>query len=383
MLSMSFTFWIAVFLLGYTYVGYPLVIRLWGMLRPHSNGSRRLPAPMVTLLVVAHNEAKHIRQRLDNFLDLDYLWDRVEIIVASDGSTDDTVALARGYESPLIRIVEFTQRRGKSAVLNDVLPLAKGEIIVLTDARQQLETNAVRRLVDDFADPSVGVVGGELVLLDSNKPSEIGQGADAYWRYEKWIRRQESLVDSSVGVTGALYAIRRRLFHAIPAGIILDDVLIPMQVVRQGYRVLFEPRARAYDWIAETGENEFKRKLRTIAGNFQLFFLQPWLLNPAANRIWFQTLSHKAIRLLSPFLLAVAFLSNWMLAGQASYHWLLWLQAGFYAAASLGYLMRGARHKTFLFSVPYAFCLLNLATVVALVRLLNGRQQVTWEKTLG
>lgn len=376
-------FWIAVFLLGYTYAGYPMLVKLWGMLLPRPFNKVRRPAPMVTLLVVVHNEAKHIRQRLENFLDLDYLWDRVEIIVASDGSTDETVPLVRAYQSPLVRVVEFAERRGKSAVLNDVVPIARGEIVVLTDARQRLETSALRWLIDNFADPCVGVVGGELVLLDSSKPSEIGQGADVYWRYEKWIRRQESRVDSSVGVTGALYAIRRKLFKPIPPSVILDDVLIPMQVVRQGYRVLFEPRARAYDWISETGENEFRRKLRTIAGNFQLFFLQPWLLNPLSNRVWFQTISHKVIRLLSPFMLGAAFASNWLLTGEAPYTWLLWLQTGFYAAASLGYLMRGAKHKTFLFSIPYAFCLLNLATVVALVRLLKGQQQVTWEKTAG
>ena len=120
-----------------------------------------------------------------------------------------------------------------------------------------------------------------------------------------------------------------------------------------------------------------------IAGNFQLFFLQPWLLNPFTNRLWFQTISHKVCRLFSPFLLATTFASNWLLASDAPYHWFLWLQTAFYAAASLGYLVRGAKHRPFLLSVPYAFCLLNLATVVALVRLLKGRQQVTWEKTIG
>ena len=381
--AIELTLWVSVALLFYTYIGYPLCIRLW----PGRRGPAPVPPgwsePRMTLVVVAYNEARRIRQRLENFLDLDYPWDRLEIIVASDGSTDGTAELARSYRSPFVRVVEFRQRRGKSAVLNDVLPMAEGELVVLADVRQRFETSALRALADSFADPKVGAVSGELVLLDGATRSDVGSGVDFYWRYEKFMRLHESRIDSTVGVTGAIYALRRRLFRPIPEATILDDVLIPMQVVRQGYRVLFEPRARAYDWIAASASEEFKRKLRTIAGNFQLFLLQPWLLDPFANRLWLQTVSPKACRLLSPLGLAVAFVANLLLATDPDYQWLLGCQLLFYGAALLGCFTRRGRRRPFLLNVPYAFCLLNWATVVAFVRLLNGRQHVTWERSVG
>lgn len=376
-------FWVSVALLVYTYLGYPALLWLWSALQPHMARSGNVPMPRITLVVVAYNEARRIGQRLENFLDLDYAWDRLDIIVASDGSTDGTADVARAYRSPFVRVIEFRTRRGKSAVLNDIVPQAKGDIVVLTDTRQRLESNALHALVDRFADPSVGAVGGELVLLNSARPSEIGEGVDFYWKYEKFMRRHESDVDSSIGVTGALYALRKPLFRRIPADTILDDVLIPMEIARQGYRVLFEPRARAYDWVTATGRDEFTRKLRTIAGNFQLFFERRWLLNPAQNRLWFQTVSHKVFRLLSPLWLVTALASNFTLIAAAPYRWMLGLQLIFYVAALFGHLARRARHKPILLSVPYAFCMLNLVTVMALIDLLNGHQQVTWEKHAG
>ncbi len=380
----SLCFWISMMLLSYTYVGYPLLIRLWGGLK------RREPVtgwmqPKVTLVVVAYNESRRIKQRLENFLDLDYPWDHMEVIVASDGSTDGTAAKARAYASEQVTVVEFKQRRGKSAVLNDVMRMASGEIVVLADARQKFETGALKALVACFADPKVGAVSGELVLLDSTgRGSEVGKGVDFYWRYEKFMRLHESRIDSTVGVTGAIYALRRKLFQPIPESLILDDVLIPMQAVRQGYRVLFEPRARAYDWVATNAQQEFTRKLRTIAGNYQLFFLKPWLLNPFMNRLWLQTVSHKLFRLLSPICLVLAFVASLALARDAGiFRALFVLQLLFYGAAALGYFTRHAARKPFFLNIPYAFCLLNWATVMALVHLLNGRQQVTWERTAG
>jgi cellulose synthase/poly-beta-1,6-N-acetylglucosamine synthase-like glycosyltransferase len=377
-------FWVSAALLAYTYVGYPVLIRVWGGLAKRDSVTGWMQ-PRVTLVVVAYNESKRIKQRLENFLDLDYPWDHLEVIVASDGSTDGTAAKARAYASEQVSVVEFKHRRGKAAVLNDVMRMASGEIVVLADARQKFETGALKALVACFADPAVGAVSGELVLLDSTgRASEVGKGVDFYWRYEKFMRLHESRIDSTVGVTGAIYALRRGLFRPIPESLILDDVLIPMQAVRQGYRVLFEPRARAYDWVSSNAQQEFTRKLRTIAGNFQLFILKPWLLNPFINRLWLQTVSHKLFRLLSPACLMVAFAANLLLALQpGAFRALFVLQVLFYAAAGLGYLTRHAAHKPFFLNIPYAFCLLNWATVMAFIYLLNGRQQVTWERTAG
>lgn len=382
MADLHLILWLSIALLAYTYVGYPLLLRLWDELKGRDNVTGWMQ-PRITLVVISYNEARRIRQRLENFLDLDYPWDLLEIIVASDGSTDNTAEQARAYHSTFVRVLDFKQRRGKSAVLNEVLKMARGEIVVLADTRQRFETGALRALAACFADPKVGAVSGELVLLDGSSHSEVGKGVDFYWRYEKFMRFHESRVDSTVGATGAIYAIRRELFQPIPESTILDDVLIPMQVVKQGYRVLFEPRARAYDWVLASAQQEFTRKLRTIAGNFQLFFLKPWLLNPFQNRLWIQTVSHKLCRLLSPLCLGLALLANLALAGDVHYRALLVLQVLFYGAASLGYLLRHKARKPFFLNVPYAFCLLNWATVMAFIHLLNGRQQVTWERTAG
>jgi poly-beta-1,6-N-acetyl-D-glucosamine synthase len=204
-------------------------------------------------------------------------------------------------------------------------------------------------------------------------------GVGLYWRYEKFMRRHESQVDSTLGATGAIYAIRRELFMAIPADTLLDDVLIPARIVRQGYRVIFEPSARGWDRTATAAE-EFRRKLRTIAGNFQLFARERWLLDPRINRLWLQTVSHKALRLLTPAWLLMAFMANAALVDRTGYL-VTWLaQAAFYAVALVGAAVecRGGRVRGLAF--PYVFCLLNAATVLAFFRVVRRRQLVTWEK---
>jgi len=222
-----------------------------------------------------------------------------------------------------------------------------------------------------------------LVLTATGAESEVGQGVDAYWRYEKFIRRSESCIDSTIGASGSIYAIRRRLFVPIPAAIILDDVLIPMQIARQGFRVLFEPQARAYDRAARTAAIEFRRKVRTLAENFQLFLRERWLLCPWANRLWLQTVSHKLCRLVCPLALATLFAANILLLQAALYRWIWVLQLSFYAAAMVGRLSRDADRHPPLVNIAYAFCLLNWATVVGFFKLLSGTQQVTWDRTIG
>jgi len=372
-------FWVSVLLVGYTYLGYPALMGAWAALRsrpPRSLGGK----PMVSVVIVAHNEAMRIAGRLENLLALDYPRDRLEVLLASDGSTDGTPERARAYVQAGVRVISFETRRGKSAVLNDLVGKARGEIVVLADARQRFETGALRALVGPFANPQVGAVSGELILTENAEGTAVGEGVGFYWRYEKFIRRSESRVDSAVGATGAIYAIRRDLFEPIPEDTILDDVLIPMRIARRGYRVLFEPRARAFDRAAATAGEEFGRKVRTIAGNFQLFAREVWLLNPFRNRLWLQTVSHKGLRLLSPLFLIAAFWANLLLADAPFYRWTLVGQIIFYGAALAGYARRDARRKFPLLIVPYVLCLLSWATVVAFLRFLTGRQRVTWEK---
>lgn len=395
MIALHIMFWVAALVLGYTYVGYPLLISVWARLhgRPHD---RKAMSPLVNLVVVAHNEAPRILRRIENLLELDYEADRLEIVIASDGSSDATVALANTFRTAGVRVVAFDAHRGKPAVLNDVIPQLLGEIVVLMDVRQSIARNAIRMLVDNFADAGVGAVSGELVLTGgecrhgANVGTHVGapdgnmngnmDGVGFYWRYEKFIRRSESRVDSTVGVTGALYAMRRELFEPIPADTILDDVLIPMQIVRRGFRVLFESNALAHEPLSDNPTVEFRRKVRTIAGNFQLLVQHPWLLNPLANRLWLQTVSHKLFRLLCPAALVLLLIANLKLLELLFYQVAFLLQVLFYGAALVAQLAPQVARKTALLSVPHAFCLLNWCTVAGFGRFIRGRQHVTWAR---
>lgn len=298
--------------------------------------------------------------------------------MGSDGSTDQTVARARDYEARGVRVVGFETRRGKPSVLNDLVPSCRGDIVVFGDARQRFDRDALRALVAPFADPAVGAVSGELVLEDER--TGVGAGLGAYWRHEKLIRAAESRIGSTVGATGAIYAIRRELFSPLPADTILDDVVLPVRIARLGRRVVFEPRARAYDRAPRAATQELARKVRTIAGNFQLFARESWLLSPLANPLWLQAVSHKGLRLLTPVLLAVALGANAaLLSAGWPYRVIFAAQAAFYAAALGGYRLRGMRPLPLL-SVPYALCLLAWATVVAAARWLGAGQAVTWAR---
>ena len=372
-------FWGSVLLLFYTHFGYPALLAVWAW-RRKAFAARPEALPTVTVLVVAYNEAPVIERRLRNLLALDYPRGLVDLMIASDGSTDGTPERAGSGESEGVRVFSFPERRGKPAVLNELVPQARGEIVVLADARQRFELGALSALVAPFQDPRVGAVSGEL-LLDSPDENGLGQGVGLYWRYEKWIRHNEARVDSTVGTTGAIYAIRRDLFEPLPPETILDDVLVPMRIVRRGYRTLFEPQARAYDRPATEQREEFRRKVRTIAGNFQVFAREPWLLDPRRNRLWVQTVSHKGLRLLTPFLLATVLLGSLLIQDPWISPAALAAQAAFYAAALVGYARRGDRRRTPLITVPYVTCLLAAATLVALARFTIGSQTVTWQKS--
>jgi len=377
----AFLFWSSVVFLGYTYVGYPALIGGWARWRPRVP-MRSDATPTVSIVIVAHNEGRRIRERLENLISLDYPRDRVEILLASDGSDDDTVEQARAYGSAGVRIFALPSRRGKAATLNQVVPHAVGEVVLLGDARQRFDRRVIRELVANFADPRVGVVSGELEFYDETKSSPVQSGVGFYWKYEKFIRAAESAVDSTVGATGAIYALRRGLFEPIAEDTLLDDVIVPMRIVRKGYRVLFERGAIAADRVASDGAEEFTRKVRTIAGNFQLVAREPWVLDPSRNRLWLQTVSHKLLRLASPLFLLIVFLTNLLLAEAPLYGVLLGLQLVFYSSAIYGSRRSRRGRGSPLLGLPYVFCLLNWATVVAFWRFIRRKQSVTWERGL-
>jgi cellulose synthase/poly-beta-1,6-N-acetylglucosamine synthase-like glycosyltransferase len=326
--------------------------------------------PPVSIAMVVRNEEQILEKKLQNLLALDY--PACQIIVVSDGSTDRTEEILRAHGSdPRVQVVLSQLPLGKAAGLNDAMDLAGGDIVVFTDARQRIELGALRMLAEDFADPEVGCVSGELMLGDP-EAGEATEGMSLYWRVEKQVRELEAASGSVVGATGALYAVRRELLAPIPEGTILDDVYIPMQVARQGKRVIFEPRARAWDSADLGAGREFARKVRTLGGNYQLLQLAPWLLS-SQNPIRFEFISHKLLRLAVPFALAVVLVTSLLLPG-AIYRTALFLQLAFYLLSLLAALRLGMGPLGRAASAASTFVILNMAAVVAFANFMAGRK---------
>ncbi len=376
-MSASVWFWAAGALLAYTYAGYPLLVALLARLRPGFDARLLDDAelPRVTVVMAAHNEARRLTEKLRNLRAQDYPARLLEVLVVSDGSSDGSEHALDGQ--PGARTIAYAQRRGKAYALNRAMQEVSTPLVVLCDVRQEIEPGAVRRLVSDLADPAVGVAGGEL----SHRPGAVGAGRSIglYWRYERWIRQSESRLHSTVGASGALYAMRRADWRDLREGTILDDFETPMQVARGGKRVLLDSRARFWDDVHDDPADERRRKIRTLSGNFQSFVALPWLFLPWANPLWFQFVSHKVMRLLAPYAMAVCLASS-LLAGGALYGALALAQLGFYALAATGRWWPASRSSRIV-GFAHVFCDMNLAAVIALLRFLRGRIDARWEKT--
>lgn len=339
---METLFWVSALVIAYVYAGYPLLLALWARVAARPVRKRASddpgPWPAISIVVAARNEAARLPARIANLLELTYAGPR-EIIIVSDGSTDGTADVLRRFAGQ-VRFMEVPAG-GKPLALNAGVAAATGEILVFADARQRFQHDALVQLVANFADPSVGGVTGELVLDCEASPaaaeSTIADGVGAYWKYEKWLRRNEGLVRSTLGATGAIYALRRCLWRPLPAETLLDDVLAPMRAVLAGYRVVFEDGARAFDTASPDGAAEARRKRRTLAGNYQILGLEPRILVPFANPVWLQYASHKIGRLIVPWALVALVIASAALAGRQWFYTLAFAaQAGFYGLAALG-----------------------------------------------
>jgi len=327
-------FWSSLIFVLYAYCGYPLVLLIWKSLA--SRPVHRAPyAPYVTLIIAAFNEKDRIRQKILNCLSLDYPKDKLQIIVSLDGPTDGTEMLALTFASQGVQLSYSPKHIGKAAAINNAVAKARGSLLVFADARQILDRAVIRELASNFSDLSVGAASGELVLSRSES-GEAG-GVGLYWRYELLIRKLESEIHSVVGATGALYAIRRDHFRELPADTLLDDVVIPMTIVLNGGRVVLDPKARAFDQPSRP-EKEFQRKVRTLAGNFQLLARMPQLMNPWRNPVFFQFVSHKVTRLLVPYLLIAMLVANLFLL-RGGYLVFLGLQVLWYVLAAAGFVV--------------------------------------------
>jgi poly-beta-1,6-N-acetyl-D-glucosamine synthase len=369
--TLEVVFWVAVSLASYTYLGYPLWIFLLSRWRPQP-WRRQTIFPTVTIILAVHNGASMIRRQIERLLSLDYPPHLLDLIVVSDGSTDGTDEVLKCIHNPAVRTFHYPERRGKAAAVNVGINNAKGEIVLFVDIRPRPARNSLQLLVSNFADPYVGCVAGELVLLDEDHTAGAKAVGSLYWRYEQWIRRCESEVDSPLGVYGGFYAVRRKLAHPLPDATILDDMLQPLTVIRQGYRSVIDLRAQVYDvWPKSLGA-EFDRKVRTLAGNFQLLQLAPWLLL-AGNRLRFNLISHKILRLFVPVLLLVMLGASAMLAFHSRiYTTLFALQMILYVIASLG-AWRGLPFAVRLGGAARAFCIMNVAVVVGFYKFVSNR----------
>jgi len=316
--------WLSLAIIFYTFIGYPIVLFLLNQTLKNEDSHLNNYFPTVEVIMIVRNASQLVKAKIHSLNALTYPKDRFKILIVSDASQDDTVVLIKQFDQENIRCVNNSFKSTKSACINQAVRMSSAEIIFLTDVRQTLDSSSLQKLTRHFADERVGAVSGELILLEP-ETNNFSQSMDAYWRYEKFIRHQESQLASVPGVTGAIYAIRRRLFQPIPEQTLLDDVLIPMNVILQGKRVLFEPQALAFDVPSADVEREKKRKTRTLAGNWQMLALQPKMLNPFRNSIWWQLVSHKILRLFCPFLLFALYLSSAILSWSGTTYFLLFL----------------------------------------------------------
>jgi cellulose synthase/poly-beta-1,6-N-acetylglucosamine synthase-like glycosyltransferase len=377
---------VALALVAFTYVGYPVVLAGWGALhdlrgalRFFSGGPDRRERPdppewpRVTVVLAAFDEEACIREKVENCLALDYPPDRLDVVVGCDGCTDRTAAVAREAGRGRVRVVELSPRQGKASVLARLVPAAPGDVVVLTDANVVFHPGAVRALARRFRDPSVGAAVGRLRLRTRD-----GAGEGAYWAYESFLKYLEGKLGCVLGANGGIYAVRRILFPPLPSDTITDDFVVPLRIAVRGWKVPFEPTALAWEDAPDDPVVEFGRRARIGAGNWQALVRLPDLLDPRAGFVAFAFVSHKLLRWLTPFLLAVALGANLVVAsapGAWGARALLAAQLGCYALAAAGDGAgapgRAARH----------FVAMNAALAVGFWRFLRGTQRAAWRRT--
>ena len=375
-------FWICGSLIVFAYALYPIAI--WALSRwfaadvifpDHPEGE----LPLVSLLIVAHNEEDVIEERIRNALAIDYPSDRLEIVIALDGCTDGTSAIVQQYQSHGVRLLEFPQNRGKSTALNHAFESLNGEIVVLSDANTEMVPTAVHRLIPWFSDPKVGVVCGRLVLID---PITARNVDSHYWKYETLIKRCEGRLGALLGANGAIYAIRKDLFQPIPNKTLIDDFVIPLLAkLNSGCLIIYEPTAVAREETPADVRSEFRRRTRIGAGGFQSIGLLWRLLDPRRGWVALAFLSHKVLRWICPFLMIGLFVSNLWLLEFPFYRLVLVSQLGFYLVSGLAAFLPPSIKFLKPLRLATMFTSMNLALFLGFWRWLIGRQTGTWART--
>lgn len=372
------------FLMVHTYVLYPVIISLFSTVKKNiaKNGNYY---PPVSILCSAYNEEKVIRERISNIAALDYDLSKVEVIIGSDCSDDKTNEILRELQEKYnwLKVRAFSSRRGKAAVINDLVKLASKEILVFTDANTEFDKSALKKLTSHFSDPSTGGVSGRLVLVEpeSNRLESVEE--KKYWEYETIIKKAEGNCGILIGANGGIFAIRKDLFREIPtAKAVTDDFFVTLAVLDEGWKFRYEYDAFAFEKVGHSVEMEVRRKIRFAATNYQtLYFFRNLLFNKnllLSYAFW----SHKVIRWFLPFLMIFCLLANFLLLGAGMFFIITAaLQTAFYLMGATGYIFSLMKIRISVFSMPYFFIVANGALLLGFYRFLRGRHSIIWQST--
>jgi cellulose synthase/poly-beta-1,6-N-acetylglucosamine synthase-like glycosyltransferase len=388
--TLQIAFWIALFLVFYTYVGYAILVwflvKIKSIIKPWQEPE--IPAnedlPTCTLAVPGYNEVDFIRAKAENALALKYPKDKLKIVFVTDGSNDGTPDVLREIDG--IEVWHRDERKGKIAAMNRAMEMIDSEITVFCDANTMLNETCLLEIAKHYQDPKVGGVSGEKVVLSDDEDNASGAGEGIYWKYESFLKRKDAELHTLVGSAGELFSVRTELFKPVEADSILDDFMISMRLVEQGYKVAYEPKARASETASVNVAEEFKRKVRIAAGGFQSIARLKSLLN-FFKYGWasFEYVSHRVMRwAVAPFMLPLILLLNVvtvMLDQNLLFHVLLVLQFGFYGAAILGWVLEQRKIKLKILFVPFYFSMMNYAVLAGFKRHLKGSQSALWEKS--
>lgn len=377
MLETLFFFFVVI--IFYVYIGYPLIIFIVALINQKTVDKNENYVPSVSLIISAYNEEDIIEAKLNNCLSLNYPKEKLEIIVFSDASTDRTDEIVKKFENNGINFIQILERKGKTAGQNIAVTRASGEIIIFSDANAFYRQDAIRKIVRNFYDPSVGCVCGELVYYSEDR-CLIGEAEDVYWNYEKFIKRREDRAASILGANGSIYAIRKNLFAPLPDEII-SDFIEPFKIIEQGYRVVYEPEAYSFEQSTTNFVEEYHRKKRIVNRSCYALVYYKQFLNPIKYPLLgFQLFSHKILRWLIPFYLPIIFMANIFLLKSLFFQVSLGLQILFYGTALLGYFLEKNKWHNILFYTPFYYCLVNIASLQAIINLFIRRKKVvTWK----
>lgn len=378
---MNYTFWLSLIAIIYAYIGYPTLIVLLAKIKKQKPILKKPITPFVSIVIPAYNEEKNIGAKLNDLLNLDYPQEMMEIFVVSDASSDRTDGIVRSFEdkSQVIKLFRLNERSGKIAAYRSVFPYLKGEIVIFSDATSSLNTDSISQLVSNFNDPTVGCVGGLLMYVNP-KQAIIGKGERKYWSYEKRVRDYEQRLSSLPSVSGTFYAVRKSLYPYNMQDDLADDLIIPFNVVKLGYRTVFEKNAVCKDFTTLSIEEEMAKRIRITIQNIRGLLNQPGILNAFKYGLFsLLVISHKLFRLLAPFFLITLFSSSLFLSFNSRFYLLTFLaQVIFYLGAYYGFQIN-KQHKFSIGNAMFYFCLSNYAIFIGFLKFFKGERVVTWQ----